>query len=106
MPQCLRLADLGAATEAEQRAGGSMTQITRRAPAGPEILTRLAVVASRRGDSAEVQRLVRKVIEAVEPRQLSPERRVSVDYGTCDWTLERGFARRWQARSVYWQSAF
>jgi len=102
----LRLADLGAATEAEQRAGGSMTQITRRAPAGPEILTRLAVVASRRGDSAEVQRLVRKVIEAVEPRQLSPERRVSVDYGTCDWTLERGFARRWQARSVYWQSAF
>ena len=102
----LRLADLGAATEAEQRAAGSMTQTTRRAPAGPEILARLAVVASRRGDSAEVERLVRKVIEAVEPRQLSPERRVSVDYGDCDWTLDRGFARRWQARSVYWQSAF
>ena len=102
----LRLADLGAATEAEQRAAGSMTQTTRRAPAGPEILARLAVVASRRGDSAEVERLVRKVIEAVEPRQLSPDRRVSVDYGDCDLTLDRGFARRWQARSVYWQSAF
>lgn len=102
----LRLADLGAATEAEQRAAGSMTQTTRRAPAGPEILARLAVVASRRGDSGEVERLVRKVIEAVEPRQLSPDRRVSVDYGDCDWALDRGFARRWQARSVYWQSAF
>ena len=104
----LRLADLGASTEAEQRAAGSMTQTTRRAPAGPEILARLAVVASRRGDSAEVERLVRKVVESVEPRQLSPDRRVSVDYGDCDcdWTLDRGFARRWQARSVYWQSAF
>ena len=102
----LRLADLGAAGEAEQRAAGSMTQATRRAPAGPEILARLAVMASRRGDSAEVERLVRKVVEAVEPRQLSPDRRVSVDYGDCDWTLDRGFARRWQARSVYWQSAF
>ena len=28
------------------------------------------------------------------------------DYGDCDWTLDRGFARRWQSRSVYWQSAF
>lgn len=102
----LRLADLGAAAEAEQRADGSMTQTTRRAPAGPEILARLAVMASRRGDSAEVERLLRKVVEAVEPRQLSPDRRVSVDYGDCDWTLDRGFARRWQARSVYWQSAF
>jgi hypothetical protein len=102
----LRLADLGASAEAEQRAAGSMTQTTRRAPAGPEILARLAVMASRRGDSAEVERLVRKVVEAVEPRQLSPDRRVSVDYGDCDWTLDRGFARRWQARSVYWQSAF
>jgi hypothetical protein len=102
----LRLADLGALAEAEQRAAGSMTQTTRRAPAGPEILSRLAVMASRRGDSAEVERLVRKVVEAVEPRQLSPDRRVSVDYGDCDWTLDRGFARRWQARSVYWQSAF
>lgn len=102
----LRLADLGATAEAEQRADGSMTQTTRRAPAGPEILARLAVMASRRGDSAEVERLVRKVVEAVEPRQLSPDRRVSVDYGDCDWTLDRGFARRWQARSVYWQSAF
>lgn len=102
----LRLADLGASAEAEQRAAGSMTQTTRRAPAGPEILARLAVMASRRGDSAEVERLVRKVVEAVEPRQLSPERRVSVDYGDCDWTLDRGFARRWQARSLYWQSAF
>jgi hypothetical protein len=102
----LRLADLGATAEAEQRAAGSMTQTTRRAPAGPEILTRLAVMASRRGDSAEVERLARKVVEAVEPRQLSPDRRVSVDYGDCDWTLDRGFARRWQARSVYWQSAF
>lgn len=102
----LRLADLGASAEAEQRAAGSMTQTTRRAPAGPEILARLAVMASRRGDSAEVDRLVRKVVEAVEPRQLSPDRRVSVDYGDCDWTLDRGFARRWQARSVYWQSAF
>ena len=102
----LRLAELGAATEAEQRAAGSMTQTTRRAPAGPEILARLAVVASRRGDGAEVERLVRKVVESVEPRQLSPERRVSVGYGDCDWTLDRGFARRWQARSVYWQSAF
>ncbi len=102
----LRLADLGATAEAEQRAGRSMTQTTRRAPAGPEILTRLAVVASRRGDSGDVERLVRKVIEAVEPRQFSPERRVSTDYGDCDWTLDRGFARRWQARSVYWQSAF
>ena len=101
-----RLADLGAAAEAERRAGGSMTQTTRRAPAGPEILIRLAVVASRRGDGAEVERLVRKVIEAVEPRQFSPDRRVSTDYGDCDWTLDRGFARRWQARSVYWQSAF
>lgn len=105
-PMGLRLAELGAATEAEQRAAGSMTQTTRRAPAGPEILARLAVMASRRGDSAEVERLVRKVVEAVEPRQLSPDRRVSVDYGDCDWTLDRGFARRWQARSVYWQSAF
>jgi hypothetical protein len=102
----LRLADLGATAEAEQRAAGSMTQTTRRAPAGPEILTRLAVMASRRGDSAEVERLASKVVEAVEPRQLSPDRRVSVDYGDCDWTLDRGFARRWQARSVYWQSAF
>ncbi len=102
----LRLADLGASAEAEQRAAGSMTQTTRRAPAGPEILARLAVMASRRGDSAEVERLVRKVVEAVEPRQLSPDRRVSVDYGDCDWTLDRGFARRWQARSIYWQSAF
>jgi hypothetical protein len=102
----LRLADLGASAEAEQRAAGSMTQTTRRAPAGPEILARLAVMASRRGDSAEVGRLVRKLVEAVEPRQLSPDRRVSVDYGDCDWTLDRGFARRWQARSVYWQSAF
>lgn len=102
----LRLADLGASAEAEQRAAGSMTQTTRRAPAGPEILARLAVMASRRGDSAEVERLVRKLVEAVEPRQLSPDRRVSVDYGDCDWTLDRGFARRWQARSVYWQSAF
>lgn len=102
----LRLADLGASAEAEQRAAGSMTQTTRRAPAGPEILARLAVMASRRGDGAEVERLVRKVVEAVEPRQLSPDRRVSVDYGGCDWTLDRGFARRWQARSVYWQSAF
>lgn len=105
-PMGLRLAELGAATEAEQRAAGSMTQTTRRAPVGPEILARLAVMASRRGDSAEVERLVRKVVEAVEPRQLSPDRRVSVDYGDCDWTLDRGFARRWQARSVYWQSAF
>lgn len=102
----LRLADLGASAEAEQRAAGSMTQTTRRAPAGPEILTRLAVMAGRRGDGAEVERLARKVVEAVEPRQLSPDRRVSVDYGDCDWTLDRGFARRWQARSVYWQSAF
>lgn len=102
----LRLADLGASAEAEQRAAGSMTQTTRRAPAGPEILARLAVLASRRGDRAEVERLVRKVLESVEPRQLSPDRRVSVDYGDCDWTLDRAFARRWQARSVYWQSAF
>lgn len=101
-----RLADLGATAEAEQRANRTMMQTTRRAPAGPEILVRLAVVASRRGDSGEVERLVRKVIGAVEPRQFSPERRVSTDYGDCDWTLNRDFARRWQARSVYWQSAF
>ncbi len=101
-----RLADLGATAEAEQRANRTMTQTTRRAPAGPEILIRLAVAASRRGDSAEVERLARKVIEAVEPRQFSPERRVSTDYGDCDWTLARDYARRWQARSVYWQSAF
>ena len=101
-----RLADLGATAEAEKRANRTMTQTTRRAPAGPEILVRLAVVASRRGDSGEVERLVRKVIEAVEPRQFSPERRVSTDYGDCDWTLNRDYARRWQSRSVYWQSAF
>lgn len=101
-----RLADLGATDEAEQRANRTMTQTTRRAPAGPEILIRLAVAASRRGDGAEVERLARKVIEAVEPRQFSPERRVSTDYGDCDWTLGRDFARRWQERSVYWQSAF
>jgi hypothetical protein len=101
-----RLADLGATAEAEQRANRTMTQTTRRAPAGPEILIRLAVAASRRGDGAEVERLARKVIEAVEPRQFSPERRVSTDYGDCDWTLGRDFARRWQERSVYWQSAF
>eukprot|EP01036_Dinobryon_divergens_P008993 gene8993-12038_t len=101
-----RLADLGATTEAEQRANRTMTQTTRRAPAGPEILIRLAVAASRRGDGAEVERLARKVIEAVEPRQFSPERRVSTDYGDCDWTVGRDFARRWQERSIYWQSAF
>lgn len=102
----LALADLGATAEAEQRADRVMMQTTQHAPAGPEILARLAIVASRRGDGAEVERLVHKFVSLVEPGQILPDRRVSTDYGDCAWTLDRGYWLRWGARSIYWSTAF
>jgi len=102
----LALADLGATAEAEQRADRVMMQTAQHAPAGPEILARLAIVASRRGDGAEVERLVRKFVSVVAPGQILPDRRVSTDYGDCDWTLDRGYWFRWGARSIYWSTAF
>lgn len=83
-----------------------MMQTAQHAPAGPEILARLAIVASRRGDGAEVERLVRKFVSVVAPGQILPDRRVSTDYGDCDWTLDRGYWFRWGARSIYWSTAF
>lgn len=102
----LALADLGATAEAEQRAEQVMRQTTQRAPAGPEILARLAILASRRGDGAEVERLVHKFVRVVEPGQILPDHRVSTDYGDCGWTLDRGYRFRWRARSIYWSTAF
>ena len=101
----LKLADLGATAEAEQRADRVMRQTAQQAPAGPEILARLAIVASRRGDGAEVERLVHKFVRVVEPGQILPDRRVSTDYGDCGWTLDRGYWSR-GARSIYWSTAF
>lgn len=101
----LALADLGAAAEAEQRADRVMMQTTQRAPAGSEILARLAILASRHGDGAEVERLVNKFVSVVEPSQILPDRRVSTDYGDCGWTLDRGYWFRWGARSIYWSTA-
>lgn len=101
----LKLAALGATAEAEQRADRTMTR-TRGAPEGPEILVRLALMASRRGDSGEVERIVRKTIGAIEPRQFLPVPLVSKEYGDCDWNLERNFAHRWQERSVNWLTAY
>ncbi|WP_422034821.1 hypothetical protein [Reyranella sp.] len=102
----LKLAALGAAAEAEQRADRTMTRTTRGAPEGPEILVRLALMASRRGDSGEVERIVRKTIGAIEPRRFLPGPLVSKEYGDCDWNLARNFAYRWQERSVNWLTAY
>lgn len=96
------LAELGAVAEVEERARRHMNP-TSRYPNGREMLTKLGMAESRRGNTDYVQRLVQRLIDDPEALRLA-QSDSSAAVGRCEWK-PRNDDWNWHSRSIGWHAA-